>query len=145
MATIVIVSGYFNPIHRGHVRMVQHAKKLGDKLVVIVNNDKQQHLKKGKIIMTQDERQEVVTALKDVDEVILSIDQDRTVMKTLEHVGKKYSGHKIIFANGGDRSSVKAIPEAEVCADLGIDMQFGIGGEDKPQSSTNINKTLGLE
>jgi cytidyltransferase-like protein len=145
MSTIVIVSGYFNPMHRGHVRMVQHAKKLGDKLVVIVNNDKQQHLKKGKIIMSEDERQEVVTALRDVDEVVLSIDQDRTVMKTLEHVGKKYSGHKIIFANGGDRSSVKEIPEAEICKQLDIDLLFGIGGEDKPQSSSNINKALGLE
>ncbi|MEK7636902.1 MAG: adenylyltransferase/cytidyltransferase family protein [Patescibacteria group bacterium] len=145
MSTIVIVSGYFNPIHRGHIRMVQHAKKLGDKLVVIVNNDKQQHLKKGKIIMAEDERREVVTALRDVDDVILSIDQDRTVMKTLEHVGKKYRGHKIIFANGGDRSSVKEIPEAEVCQQLGIDMHFGVGGEDKAQSSSNINKALGLE
>src|SRR5690349_20266258 len=77
MATIVIVSGYFNPIHKGHIRMIKHAKKLGDKLVVIVNNDKQQHLKKGKIIMPEDERHEVVTALRDVDEVILSIDEDR--------------------------------------------------------------------
>lgn len=145
MATIVILSGYFNPIHRGHIRMVQHAKKLGDRVVVIVNNDTQQHLKKGKIIMAADERQEVVTALRDVDEVLLSIDQDRTVMKTLEHVGKKYSGHKIIFANGGDRSSVKTIPEAEVCERLGIELIFGVGGDDKPQSSSNINKALGLE
>lgn len=145
MATIVIVSGYFNPIHKGHIRMIRHAKKLGDKLVVIVNNDKQQHLKKGKIIMPEDERHEVVTALRDVDEVVLSIDQDRTVMKTLEHVGKKYTGHKIIFANGGDRSSVTTIPEAAVCDELGIDLQFGIGGDDKPQSSSNINKALGLE
>lgn len=145
MATIVIVSGYFNPMHRGHVRMVKHAKQLGDKLVVIVNNDKQQRLKKGKIIMPEDERQEVVTALRDVDEVILSIDEDRTIMKTLEHVGQKYSGHKIIFANGGDRSSVKEIPESEVCHELGIDLKFGIGGDDKPQSSTNINKALGRE
>jgi len=145
MSTIIVLSGYFNPIHRGHIRMVQHAKKLGDKVVVIVNNDKQQHLKKGKIIMGEDERQEVVTALRDVDEVILSIDEDRTVLKTLEHIGKKYTGHKIIFANGGDRSSVTTIPEAEVCQELGIDLKFGIGGEDKPQSSTNINKALGVE
>lgn len=145
MATIVIVSGYFNPMHRGHVRMVQQAKKLGDKLVVIVNNDVQQQLKKGKIIMPEDERQEVVAALRDVDEVVLSIDQDRTVMKSLEFVGKKYSGNKIIFANGGDRSSVKKIPEGEICDRLGIELLFGVGGDDKPQSSTNINKSLGLE
>ncbi len=145
MSTIVVLSGYFNPIHRGHIRMVQHARKLGDKVVVIVNNDIQQHLKKGKIIMTEGERQEVVSALRDVDEVILALDQDRTVMKSLEHIVKKHPGHKVIFANGGDRSSVKTIPEAVVCDQLGIELVFGVGGEDKPQSSTNINKALGVE
>lgn len=145
MKTIVIVSGYFNPLHRGHVRMFRHARQLGDKLVVIVNNDKQQHLKKGKVIMPEDERQEVVAAMRDVDEVVMAIDQDRTVCRTLEFIAIEHSAERLIFANGGDRSSPKAIPETEVCEKFGIEMQFGIGGEDKPQSSSNINQALGFE
>lgn len=142
---IVIVSGYFNPIHRGHVRMLKHARQLGDKLVVVVNNDVQQQLKKGKIIMAEDERQEVVSAMRDVDEVVLSVDQDRTVCQSIEMVAKRYAGHTLIFANGGDRASTKDIPETEVCARYQIEMHFGIGGTDKPQSSTNINRALGHE
>lgn len=145
MQTIVVVSGYFNPIHRGHVRMFKHARQLGDKLVVIVNNDIQQRLKKGKIITAADERQEVVSSMRDVDQVVPSIDQDRTVCRTLESIASQYKGNRIIFANGGDRSSTKVIPETEICEKNGIEMRFGIGGEDKPQSSTNINQALGLE
>ncbi len=145
MATIVILSGYFNPLHRGHVRMIRQARQLGDKLLVIVNNDVQQHLKKGKIIMSADERQEVVSAVNGVDEVVESVDQDRTVMRTLESIAKRYAGNHLIFANGGDRDSPKAIPEAAICEQFGIEMRFGVGGDDKPQSSTNINKARGVE
>lgn len=143
--TVVIVSGYFNPIHKGHVRMIRHARQLGDYLIVIVNNDAQQLQKKGKIIMPQDEREEIVAALRDVDEVVLATDQDRTVCKTLEIIAIEHSSDRLIFANGGDRAAPKDIPETAVCNEFGIEMKFGVGGEDKPQSSTNINKALGHE
>ncbi|MBI4426271.1 MAG: adenylyltransferase/cytidyltransferase family protein [Candidatus Kerfeldbacteria bacterium] len=142
---IVIVSGYFNPVHRGHIRLLRQARQLGDKLIVIVNNDVQQRLKKGKIIMSEAERMEVVSAMRDVDEVVLSVDQDRTVCRTLELVAGRYAGSRIIFANGGDRSSTREIPETAVCEQHGIVMRFGVGGGDKPQSSSNINQALGLE
>lgn len=145
MKTLVVVSGYFNPVHRGHVRMFRHARQLGDKLLVIVNNDRQQTLKKGKVIMTEDERMEVVAAMRDVDEVVLSIDSELPVIKTLEFVAIEHSAEKLIFANGGDRSSPKVIPETPVCEEFHIEMRFGVGGEDKPQSSTHINKALGHE
>lgn len=125
--------------------MLKHARQLGDKLVVIVNNDVQQQLKKGKIIMAEDERQEVVSAMRDVDEVVVSVDQDRTVCRSIESVAKRYAGETLVFANGGDRASTKDIPETEVCSRYHIEMQFGVGGTDKPQSSTNINRALGHE
>jgi len=145
MATIVIVSGYFNPLHKGHVRKIQHAKQLGDICVCVVNNDVQQHLKKGKIIMDEQERLEIMTALRDVDRAVLSIDQDPTQSETLRMLAKEYPNDSLIFANGGDRSERKTIPEAEVCDEYKIELVFGVGGEDKPQSSSNINKALGHE
>jgi glycerol-3-phosphate cytidylyltransferase/D-beta-D-heptose 7-phosphate kinase/D-beta-D-heptose 1-phosphate adenosyltransferase len=145
MKNIVIISGYFNPLHMGHVLYVKAAKKLGDHLVVIINNDQQQKLKKGKIIMEQDERAFVVEALGHVDEVIVSIDKDSSVVQTLKLIAEKYKDHKIIFANGGDRESEKDIPEDIVCKEYNIEMVFSVGGREKANSSSNINKRLGLE
>lgn len=145
MKTIVIASGYFNPVHIGHIKLLQAAKELGDYLIVIINNDQQQKLKKGKVIMNQDERSEIVKAIRYVDEVILSVDQAPPVINTLSLIAKKYAEDKLIFANGGDRDSEKAIPEAEVCKKNDIEMRFGIGGTSKPNSSSNINKLLGVE
>jgi cytidyltransferase-like protein len=142
---VVIISGYFNPIHIGHVRLIKSSKELGDYLIVIVNNDKQQILKKGKIIMDENERMEIVKMISGVDEVVLSIDEDKTQCKTLEMLAKKHKGDSLIFSNGGDRDSEKAIPETDVCKKNNVEMKFGIGGDDKPNSSSNINKLLGVE
>jgi cytidyltransferase-like protein len=145
MEILVVVSGYFNPVHIGHIRLLESAKKLGDKLLVIINNDKQQMLKKGKIIMNEQERIEIVKTIRYVDEVVLSIDEDTTIVKTLEKLAHEYAGHKIIFGNGGDRESKKVVPEAPVCEKYGIEMRFDVGGIDKPNSSSNINKLSGIE
>ena len=146
---VVIVSGFFNPLHGGHLDMIEAAKKLGDRLVVIVNNDEQQLLKKGKIILDQDNRTRLIRALRDVDEVVLSIDNEPPVINTLEMLAKQYHGEELIFANGGDRDSVKAIPETDVCNKYGIELVFGVGtdvrGLVKPDSSTRINQELGLQ
>lgn len=138
----VIVSGYFNPLHGGHLDMIEAAAKLGDYLIVVVNNDVQQVQKKGKIILSQENRARLMAALRDVDEVIITIDQDPTQIKTLGLIADKYPNDELIFANGGDRDSEKAIPETAICHERNIEMVFGMG-EGKPDSSTRINQALG--
>jgi len=140
---ITIVSGFFNPLHGGHLDMIDAAASMGDKLVVIVNNDIQQVIKKDKIILPEDNRARVISALRHVDEVLIALDEDPTVIKSLDHLAKKYDGHEIVFANGGDRDSVKAIPEGEICEFHNITMVFGVGGMEKADSSTRINQALG--
>ena len=125
----VAVSGYFDPIHIGHLEYLKMAKNLGDYLIVIVNNDYQSNLKKGKSFMNELDRVEIIKALKLVDEVFLSIDKDRTVCKSLEKLKPD------IFANGGDRST-EEIPEAEVCVNFNIKMIDGLG--DKIRSSSEL-------
>ena len=125
----VAVSGYFDPIHVGHLEYLKMAKELGDSLVVIVNNNRQCELKKGKPFMDQNDRLEIVKALRFVDEVFLSIDKDRTVCKSLELVRPN------IFANGGDRATGE-VPETPICKKYNIKMVDGLG--DKIRSSSNL-------
>lgn len=141
---VVIVSGYFNPLHGGHLDMIESARAMGDKLIVIVNNDKQQMLKKGKIILDEKNRLRLMRALRDVNQVVLSVDDEPPVINTLEMVARQHPGDELIFANGGDRDSEKAIPETEVCKRYGIEMRFD-AGEGKPDSSTRINQAVGHE
>jgi cytidyltransferase-like protein len=140
-----IVSGYFNPLHVGHLDMMEAARALTGYLVVIVNNDAQQVLKKGKIIQSLDDRLRIVRALRVADDVIGSVDQDTTVLETLWQVRARYPETALTFANGGDRSQRSAVAEADVCEELGIALQFGVGGETKADSSTRINVSQGLE
>lgn len=142
---IIIESGFFNPLHGGHLDMIEAGAKLGDKLIVIVNNDVQQVLKKGKIILTAENRARLIRALRDVDEVFIAIDEDPTVIASLEMVAQKYPNDELLFANGGDRDSEKAIPEGEVCRQYNIEMMFGVGGNQKADSSTRINQATGDE
>lgn len=118
--TIVCVSGYFNPLHVGHIEYFEKSKKLGTKLVVIVNNDKQSILKKGTSFMPEDERLKIIRSLKIVDMAVLSIDEDRTVCKTLESVRPD------IFTNGGDQNN-ETIPERGICEKLNIKLVDGLG------------------
>lgn len=103
----------------------------------------QQVLKKDKIILDENNRLRLIRSLKSVDDVVLSIDQDPSQIKTLETIAKQYAGDELVFANGGDRDSEKAIPEGEVCRKYGIEMVFGVGGTEKADSSTRINQALG--
>lgn len=141
----VIVSGFFNPLHGGHLDMIEAATKKGDHLIVIINNDVQQIIKKDKVILSEQNRARLMSALRDVDEVIIAIDHDPSVTKTLKMIAQKYPEDEIIFCNGGDRVDPDAIPgpEAEICRKLGIEMVFGIGGNEKADSSTRINQALG--
>ena len=133
----VVVSGYFDPIHVGHLEMMKLAKQLGDELVVIVNNDKQAKLKKKKSFMSEDDRLKIVKAIRYVDGAFISIDEDKTVRGSLQKVRRNYKEYDIIFANGGDRSSDE-IPESKVCKECDIQMVDGLG--DKIRSSSKIVK-----
>ena len=129
--TIICASGYFNPIHYGHIEYLQKSKDMGTKLIVIVNNDKQSVLKKGKSFMPEDERLKVVRSLSCVDFAILSVDEDRTVCKTLKLI------YPDIFTNGGDQTN-DTIPEKVICEELGVKLVDGLG--DKIQSSSWLLK-----
>lgn len=136
----VAVSGGFDPLHIGHVRMFEQAKKLGDKLVVILNNDNWLKDKKGFVFMHQDERKEVIKALACVDKVIITDhkkgDSDRSVCKALAALKPD------IFVNGGDRKNEADIPEASTCKKFGIKMVFEVGKGGKVQSSSWLTNAI---
>ncbi|MEO5950634.1 MAG: adenylyltransferase/cytidyltransferase family protein [Candidatus Saccharimonadales bacterium] len=140
---IIIESGFFNPLHGGHLDMIEAGAKMGDKLIVIVNNDIQQVMKKDKVILSEQNRARLIAAIRYVDEVEVSIDNDQSVIKTLQKIAKKYPKDTLVFANGGDRDSENSIPESEVCHHYGIELIFGVGGTHKADSSTRINQALG--
>ena len=127
--TTVAVSGYFDPIHVGHLEYLQLAKKLGDNLIVIINNNLQAELKKGSTFMDEKDRMEIVAALRCVDKVFLSIDSDKSVCKSLERIKPD------IFANGGDRL-LNEIPETAVMKKYNIKMVDGLGS--KIRSSSDL-------
>jgi cytidyltransferase-like protein len=131
---IVIVSGYFNPLHKGHIEYFNMSKEHGDKLYVIVNNDKQRELKGSKEFQDENERIFIIQNLKMVDRVFLSIDTDRTVCQTIGMIHSlEDSSDELFFANGGDQLN-DTIPERQVCDWLGIKLIDGLG--DKIQSSS---------
>ena len=135
---IIIVSGYFNPIHKGHIEYFNKAKSLADKLIVIVNNDYQRELKGSKPFQDEEERATIVSNIKAVDEVVISIDKNRSVSDTIKHIFNLYSkNYTLTFANGGDQNN-DSIPEQSTCKSLGIDLVDGLG--DKIQSSSWLLK-----
>ena len=137
---IVVVSGYFNPLHKGHIEYFNKSKEHGDKLYVIVNNDKQRALKGSKEFQKEDERVFIVSNIKSVDQVFLSIDEDRTVCATLEKIANYYGQeYDLAFANGGDQNN-DTIPERPICEKMGIVHIDGLG--DKIQSSSWLLKNL---
>ena len=134
MEKMIIVSGYFNPIHKGHLEYFNNAKQHGDRLFVIVNNDLQRHLKGSKEFQKEQERLFIVENIKAVDGAIIAIDTDRTVVSTLRLLHERYGkDYQLAFANGGDQNN-DSIPETGVCNNLGIELIDGLG--DKIQSSS---------
>jgi len=133
--TIVINSGYFDPLHVGHLECIELSKELGEKLIIILNNDKQCILKKGRAFMPQEERKKIMESLRDVDEVFISIDKDSSICESIKTIASKYGGKNIIFAKGGDRFS-REIPEAKICKELKINIIDHLGK--KIQSSSNL-------
>ena len=130
----IIVSGYFNPIHKGHLEYLNCAKAIADKLFVIVNNDNQRELKGSKEFQDEEERLMIISNIKAVDEAVLSIDQDRTVCETIRHISQEFGKeYELAFANGGDQNN-ESIPEAPICKELGVFLIDGLG--EKIQSSS---------
>jgi len=134
ISKIVVVSGGFDPCHSGHIAMCNAAKKLGETLIVGVNSDAWLIRKKGQAFMPWEERADIVGNLKSVDCVIAFDDADNTAIDLLNQVKKLYPTSEIIFANGGDRTD-KNIPEMSL---TDITFKFGVGGEDKKNSSSWI-------
>lgn len=134
----IIVSGYFNPIHRGHIEYFHKSRSFGDELFVVVNNDEQRALKGSKEFQNEEERILIVENLKIVDNCFLSIDNDRTVIETIKFIFNKFSNdYDFAFANGGDQNN-KSIPESDICNELGIQLIDGLG--EKIQSSSWLLK-----
>ena len=136
---VVVVSGGFDPVHIGHVRMFQEARALGDRLVVVLNNDNWLMLKKGFVFMPEAERKEVIEAFRAVDEVVLTKHEagttDMSICKALEELRPD------IFANGGDRK-IENIPEVATCEAIGCEMVFNVGRGGKVQSSSELAKKI---
>ena len=134
----VIVSGYFNPLHKGHLELFEKAKPNGDELWVIINSDYQRDLKGSKEFMDQDERHIIVRAIGVVDRVFISIDKDKTQCATLSDIAGKYGNEfELYFANGGDQNN-DIIAEKYICEKYGIGLIDGLG--EKIQSSSWILK-----
>ena len=132
----IIVSGYFNPLHKGHLEYFKLAKSIADELFVIINNDIQRKLKGSKEFMLEDERCLIISNLIIVDKIFLSVDNDRTVIKTIKKINSEMSDkYNLIFGNGGDQNNL-TIPETDICKKLGIKMVDNLG--DKIQSSSWI-------
>jgi D-beta-D-heptose 7-phosphate kinase/D-beta-D-heptose 1-phosphate adenosyltransferase len=134
----VIVSGYFNPIHKGHIEYFKNAKLYGDKLFVIVNSDLQRELKGSKEFQDENERLFIVENLRLVDQCFISIDKDRTVIESIKFIHSQFGNdYQFAFANGGDQNN-DTIPEKQICIDLKIELIDGLGG--KIQSSSWLLK-----
>jgi cytidyltransferase-like protein len=134
----IIVSGYFNPIHKGHIEYFHSAKRKGDVLIVIVNNDIQRKLKGSSEFMDQEERILIVKELRITDYAYVSIDNDRTVSLTIKKIFDDFGSElQLYFANGGDQDNL-SVPEKEICNKLGVTMIDGLG--DKIQSSSWLLK-----
>ena len=134
----IIVSGYFNPLHKGHLELFEKAKAVGDKLWVIVNSDLQRELKGSKAFMDEDERLIIVKAVGIVDKALISLDKDKTQCATLRFLAKEHgTEYDLFFANGGDQNN-DSIPEATICKKAGIGLIEGFGA--KIQSSSWLLK-----
>jgi D-beta-D-heptose 7-phosphate kinase/D-beta-D-heptose 1-phosphate adenosyltransferase len=136
---VVMISGGFDPIHIGHIRHIQEAKKLGDKLIIVLNNDNWLRVKKGKEFMPENERKEILEAIKGVDEVIISgHSKDTKNMSVCEEIKKVKPD---IFAKGGDRKpDGNPVPEVNLCEKLGVEIIYDVGHGGKIRSSSDLAK-----
>jgi cytidyltransferase-like protein len=142
-----VVSGYFNPLHPGHLDLFEAARARTGYLVVIVNNDVQQVLKKGKVIQSEDDRVRIVRSLRVVDDALLAVEQGPGMNGSFDLVRAAYPDTRLEFCNGGDRTDLDSLPaeEVEAARRNDIALLYGVGGFDKADSSTRINTALDRE
>ena len=138
---VIIVSGYFNPIHKGHLELFQKAKEVGDKLWVIVNSDFQRELKGSKEFMDENERVTIISSIRYVDKAFISIDKDKTQCSTLAYLADQFNHEfELYFANGGDQNN-ETISEVSICKEKRIGLIEGLG-EKIQSSSWLLNKWI---
>jgi len=140
-----IVSGYFNPLHHGHLDLFEAAAERSGYLIVIVNNDRQQLLKKGRIIQVEDIRARIVRALRCVDDVYIAVEDGPGLDGTFDVIRAAYPDTELEFCNGGDRRpDGDVLPTDELAAAQRNDiaLHYGIGGTNKADSSTRIMADL---
>jgi len=138
---IAILSGYFNPLHCGHLDMIRHAAKTAHEVCVIVNSDAQVKLKGSTPFMNERDRLEIVQSLRDVDAAFVSIDTDSTVARSLLLLGETNPNYKLVFCNGGDRNFETGVTvEEEICNKYCIAIEYGVGGNTKRESSSELIK-----
>jgi len=131
---IVAVSGGFDPMHTGHIQYIEGAVELGDKVIVILSRDDQLVMKKGKYVIPYEVRKAVIEwGLNGRGEVVENIDNDHTARESIAYYMPD------VFAKGGDTWDSDNLPEKNVCDELDIKVIFGVGGYDKPYSSSNFN------
>ena len=137
---VVVISGFFNPLHIGHIDYISAARNLGDFLIVIVNSDDQVKIKGSVPFMNQDDRLRIIRNIKGVDRAVIAIDEDGSVCKTIREEFKRLQNdpffEEMVFANGGDRKE-GGVPEDVLEEELGVRMIYNAGG-DKVQSSSNL-------
>ena len=135
-----IVSGYFSPLHEGHLDLFEAARSRSGYLIVIVNNDRQQVLKKGRVIQPEGPRMRIVSALRVVDAAFLAVEDGPGIDGTFDMVRRDYPSTDLEFCNGGDRRDISTLPPEEVAsaARNKITLLYGIGGADKADSSSRI-------
>jgi len=134
----VIVSGYFNPVHKGNLELLKKANEIGDFLIVLVNSDHQRKLKGSKEFQDESERLQIIQSLKSVGYACISVDKDKTQIESLKMIHRKFGDvFDLTFANGGDQTN-ETIPESLICNELGITLVDGLG--DKIQSSSWLLK-----
>ncbi len=138
MNDIILVSGGFDPIHSGHIALIKEAAKLGD-VVVLLNSDSWLRDKKGKEFLSFRERKIIMLSIKNIIDVISFDDSDKTCLDGIKKALQKYSGHKVKFANGGDRNSTTTPNQETIfCNENNVEVLWGIGGTNKANSSSQI-------
>jgi len=135
-----LVSGGFDPVHVGHLRMFKDAKKLSDEVVLLLNNDDWLIKKKGKPFMNESQRKEILEEFKSISKVIIQTSSDKSSSQAIEDFVIKNPNKNICYCNGGDRNGIENILEADICKKLGVNLEFRVGGEKKIESSSQLTK-----